>query len=50
VASPGKRKRKRSPDEEDSGESKLSEPAAEGSIPEGQENFYPVAAASDVSS
>jgi hypothetical protein len=49
AASPDKRKRKRNPDE-DSGESKLSEPAAEESTPKGQENFDPFTAAGDVSS
>jgi hypothetical protein len=49
TASPDKRKRKRNPDEEDSCNSKLSEPAAEDST-EGQENFDPFTAAGDVSS
>jgi hypothetical protein len=48
VASPDKRKRKRNPDEEDSGTSKLSEPDAEDSAPEGQENFDPFTATRDV--
>ncbi|KAM0865015.1 hypothetical protein ACQ4PT_043576 [Festuca glaucescens] len=50
AASPDKRKRKRNPDEEDSRASKLSEPAAGESAPEGQENFDPFTAAGDVSS
>ncbi|KAM0887183.1 hypothetical protein ACQ4PT_029227 [Festuca glaucescens] len=50
VASPDKRKRKRNPNEEDSGASKLSEPAAGESAPEGQENFDSFTAAGDVSS
>ena len=50
AASPDKRKRKRNPDEEHSGASKLSEPAAGESAPEGQENFDPFTAAGDVSS
>jgi hypothetical protein len=49
-ASPDKRKRKRNPDEENSSESKLSEPAGVESTPERQENFDPFAAAGDVSS
>jgi hypothetical protein len=48
TASPDKRKRKRNPDEEDSGTSKLSEPDAEDSAPEGQENFDPFTATRDV--
>ncbi|KAM0848553.1 hypothetical protein ACQ4PT_054302 [Festuca glaucescens] len=50
AASPDKHKRKRNPNEEDSGASKLSEPAAGESAPEGQENFDPFTAAGDVSS
>ena len=50
AASPDKRKRKRNVDEEDSGTSKLSVPAAEESSPEKQENFDPFTATGDVSS
>ena len=50
AVSPPKRKRQRTPDEEDSGESKLSQPAAEESSPEEQAEFDPFASAAVVSS
>ena len=48
--SPDKCKRKRYDDEEDSGASKLAEPAAEGSSPEDKEVFDPYAMTCVVSS
>ncbi|KAM0854695.1 hypothetical protein ACQ4PT_050284 [Festuca glaucescens] len=50
AVSPPKRKRQRTPDEENSGESKLSQPAAEESSPEEQAEFDPFASAAVVSS
>jgi hypothetical protein len=50
AASPDMHKRKRNPDEEDSGASKLSQPAAKETSPEGQENFNPFTCAGSVSS
>ncbi|KAM0914136.1 hypothetical protein ACQ4PT_011688 [Festuca glaucescens] len=50
AVSPPKRKRQRTPDEEGSGESKLSRPAAEESSPEEQAEFDPFASAAVVSS
>ncbi|KAM0861187.1 hypothetical protein ACQ4PT_046049 [Festuca glaucescens] len=50
AVSPPKCKRQRTPDEEDSGESKLSQPAAEESSPEEQAEFDPFASAAVVSS
>ena len=50
AVSPPKRKRQRTPDEEDSGESKLSQPAAEESSPEEQAEFDPFASTTVVSS
>ncbi|KAK1618245.1 hypothetical protein QYE76_023762 [Lolium multiflorum] len=50
AASPKKRKRERTPDEEYSGMSKMSQPAAEESSPEEQENFDPFTSAGNASS
>jgi hypothetical protein len=50
VTSPEKRKRKRTLDEEDSGASKLSQPAAEEFSPEEQAEFDLFASAAKVSS
>ncbi|KAM0885692.1 hypothetical protein ACQ4PT_030157 [Festuca glaucescens] len=50
AVSPPKRKRQRTPDEEDSGESKLSQPAAKESSPEEQAEFDPFTSATVVTS
>ncbi|KAK1670873.1 hypothetical protein QYE76_059032 [Lolium multiflorum] len=50
ATTPEKRKRKRTPDEEDSGTSKMSQPTTEEPSPEEQENFDPFASAANVSS
>ncbi|KAM0896403.1 hypothetical protein ACQ4PT_023220 [Festuca glaucescens] len=50
MSSPEKRKRKRTPDKEDSGTSKMSQPDAEEYSPEEQANFDPYAFAAVVSS
>jgi hypothetical protein len=50
TASPEKRKRKRTPDKEDSGTSKMSQPATEESSPKEQANFDPFASPANVSS
>jgi hypothetical protein len=50
AASPERRKRKRTDDEEDSGASKLPEPAAEESSHEGATKFDPFGAAAMISS
>jgi hypothetical protein len=50
AASPEKCKMKRNPGEEDSGTSKMSQPATEEPAPEGPANFDPFASAANVSS